>query len=679
MKSTVLRCMLLLTVCGTMVMAGCAGGAPPPPTAERPLPAGPCGDGVCDEVERARPQLCPQDCPPPEEAKAAEPSPTEPPPTVAPPVTVESTPAPPTPTSAPPTATTAPTPTPEPPSTATPETAGAQMIVLASGEIARVGDPGWLTQEGGGAGETETRQANAAFILDASGSMNAALPGTGKTKLQVAKEVMAQLVPEIPSEVHGALWIYGHRYPQDPKDKSCTDIERVFALGPVDAAAYVQRVNAAKAIGYTPISDSIEQAAADLPAGDFNSIILVSDGEETCGGDPCALAEALKASDAHVTIHVVGYAVEEVAQKQLQCIAQASGGTYHDAQDAQGLLQAVEEAMAATVVETTLRVDVISPDGEPVGTAIGLYEAGTDRLVSDLSSGKENAVPPGGYDLVIETLPRILYQELSLPEGSATVVRVGLGGIRVLTPDGKEDTFSYLYDDAGNRIDFKYAGLFLVPPGTYRVDSRKSMSDPIALQAGELVELRLGSIHVTTPDGREDTMVYIYDDEGQQLDFGYAGTILLVPGTYRLGVRNHMSEPIALGAGEALELKLGSIHVTTPDGREDTTVYLYDDTDQRLDFGRAGTIPLLPAHYYLIVNDTRSQPILVKSGETTEFRLGVIQAPGSFELYDGDGNRLGGFRKNSALVVPGTYRVVLADGSEQDGVVVKAGEVTVVK
>ncbi len=485
-----------------------------------PPTEGKCGDGLCDEFEQKNPDLCPQDC------AAQVPTPT----------TAEE-------------AASAPEPTP------TPATVGAawETVTLPSGEIARLGDPATVSQEGGAPGVA--RQANMAFILDASGSMNAELPGTGKTKLAVAKEVMSELIPQVPAEVNGSLWIYGHRYPQDPQEKSCQDIERVFALGPVDVTAYTQKINAINAIGYTPIADSIEQAARDLPVGEgqLNSIILVSDGEETCGGDPCALAEALKASDAAVTIHVVGYAVEEVAREQLQCIARVSGGTYHDA----GLLQALEEAMAATVTETILRVEVVGPDGAEEHANVHLYEAGTDRRVSAYVAWKDNAVPPGSYDLLVDTLPWTLYRSLTIEEGSTTIVRIPLGAITVLTPDKEETTFD-LYDATANvRLGY-YGGTLFVVPGTYYVVVNNSTSEAIVVNAGETKELLLGAIRPLTPDG-EETAVDFYDAVSGKRLGSYGGTVLLAPGTYYVVVNNSTSEAIAVEAGETEELLLGAI------------------------------------------------------------------------------------------------------------------------
>ena len=89
-------------------------------------------------------------------------------------------------------------------------------------------------------------------------------------------------------------------------------------------------VDAAKAQGYTPIAYSLGQAANDFPAdAKERVIVLVSDGKETCQGDPVVAAKALAAKG--ITVHTVGFIVDTAARGQLQAIAQATGGTYFDA------------------------------------------------------------------------------------------------------------------------------------------------------------------------------------------------------------------------------------------------------------------------------------------------------------------------------------------------------------
>ncbi|MCP4427291.1 MAG: beta-propeller fold lactonase family protein [Chloroflexi bacterium] len=215
---------------------------------------------------------------------------------------------------------------------------------------------------------------NTAIILDASGSMMADLDG--HTRLAVAQDAVGNLSAGMPSSINASLWVYGHRVEQDNKEASCQDIEQVIPLSQIDAEQFDQLAHSFPAKGYTPITDSLIQAAASLPVGphEKNSIILVSDGEETCGGDPCALAAQLAASDAHVTINAIGLAVDDFTRGQLECIAASGDGTYFDVQDADGLGAALEEAAVAAADDGFALAEglgrptvvIVSPDGRHV-------------------------------------------------------------------------------------------------------------------------------------------------------------------------------------------------------------------------------------------------------------------------------------------------------------------------
>ncbi len=118
------------------------------------------------------------------------------------------------------------------------------------------------------------------------------------------------------------------------------DIEQVVPLGPVDEDHFCTVAHSFLAKGYTPIAESLRQAAASLPVGarERNTIVLLSDGEEACGGDPCALS----ASDVGVIVYAVGFAADEATRMQLQCIADVSGGSYRDAENTLQLRFALE-------------------------------------------------------------------------------------------------------------------------------------------------------------------------------------------------------------------------------------------------------------------------------------------------------------------------------------------------
>ena len=210
----------------------------------------------------------------------------------------------------------------------------------------------------------------AMFVLDASGSM--AEDAGGRTKMAAAQAVLAQVVPAVAPEVKLGLAAYGHRRPND-----CADIEILVPPGTEDRAAVLVRIAAMQPQGMTPISAAVTQVA-DLLKGRAaeTTIVLVSDGQETCGGDPCATVQALKAAGVKFVMHVVGFAVTEADQAQLECIAQAGGGKYFSAADAAALLaalqavnqeiaQKVEQAKTQVIQQATGlgKVRIVLPDG----------------------------------------------------------------------------------------------------------------------------------------------------------------------------------------------------------------------------------------------------------------------------------------------------------------------------
>ncbi len=215
---------------------------------------------------------------------------------------------------------------------------------------------------------------NTAFILDASGSMLVDLGG--RTRLSIAQDAVGNLSAGLPASINASLWVYGHRVEKDNQAESCRDIEQVIGLGPVDSQQFYSVAHSLAAKGYTPITDALLQAASSLPVGpnERNTIVLVSDGEETCGGDPCALAAELAAGDIELVIHAIGLAVDDITRAQLQCIADVSGGTYTDADSAEGLDLALEEAASAAADDTFSIVEglgrpsvvVVSPGGRNV-------------------------------------------------------------------------------------------------------------------------------------------------------------------------------------------------------------------------------------------------------------------------------------------------------------------------
>ena len=170
------------------------------------------------------------------------------------------------------------------------------------------------------------------YILDASGSMLKNLQG--KTRLEIARDVLTSRLSALPPNTQVGLRVYGHRVSyQGQEAQSCQDIELVVPIKANGAQEIIQWLPGMQALGMTPMSDSIRQAANDFTfePGRKNFIVLISDGAETCGDEPATVVQYLKEIGIDFSIHVIGLDVNTQTAAQLKGISDAAGGVYYDA------------------------------------------------------------------------------------------------------------------------------------------------------------------------------------------------------------------------------------------------------------------------------------------------------------------------------------------------------------
>lgn len=219
-----------------------------------------------------------------------------------------------------------------------------------------------------------------ALILDTSGSM---LSGLGdSTRIDVAKGALTNLVTQtIPAGTNVSLRTFG-----DTPD-SC-ETRLVVPRGPLDPAAMAQTINNIPVVNLvrTPIGESLLQVAGDLGTGPGPKIVvLVTDGEETCGGDPAAAIQSLVASGIDVRVNIVGFTVDDpTLQAQFTQWAQLGKGRYIQATNADELQSAVRAAVQPGF-------DVVTSDGRVVASG----QVGGDPV----------DVPAGTYSIVIHSEP----------------------------------------------------------------------------------------------------------------------------------------------------------------------------------------------------------------------------------------------------------------------------------
>ena len=256
-------------------------------------------------------------------------------------------------------------------------------------------------------------QQNIMVVLDASGSMWGQIDGV--PKINIARQVMGNMLGNLSSKANIGVLTYGHR-----KKGDCSDIETIIPIGPVNQKQYMSVINALRPKGKTPITQAVRLAAEELRFTERKAtVVLISDGLETCQADPCALAKDLEKLGVDFTVHVVGFDLKNQDTTSLQCLANETGGKYLAADDADELGSALDTVVAQTtepepqVVKepepvpvdepTALKVDVLlAPGGQPL-KSVYIYvipEADGKNRKKAVSSGnvsRTHKVKPGKY------------------------------------------------------------------------------------------------------------------------------------------------------------------------------------------------------------------------------------------------------------------------------------------
>lgn len=303
------------------------------------------------------------------------------------------------------------------------------------------------------------------YILDGSGSMWGRVEG--EMKIQAAKRVMSELIDQTPDNIHGGLMVYGHRRKGD-----CADIEEILPIGAVDKAAAKARVQRISPRGMTPISDSIIRASNKLKGLEYQAtIVLVSDGIETCDKDPCKVVKSLKESGAKFVMHVVGFGVKDAADQQLACIAKEGGGEYFNTKNAADLLDSLNKIKQSVVEKKVIKIKAVATPIPATPEPTATPKVITQKISSTSKSIRIKAKGPGRVVPVYDSwLKAPRYWKL-------------------VNPETGEEKASF-----GGSLDQQ-----LVPPGEYQAlwrqdehgSSEVVLSEVVLVESGEKTELVL--------------------------------------------------------------------------------------------------------------------------------------------------------------------------------------------
>lgn len=178
----------------------------------------------------------------------------------------------------------------------------------------------------------EQETINVAILLDASGSMAGQV--SGGQKMELAKRAVQTYASDLPEGSNVMLRVYGHEGTGTNADRemSCGSNEVVYELGVYDEQLFSKSLDQFALAGWTPLAGAIEAAEEDLKEqqGEHvrNVVYVVSDGIETCDGDPVAAAASLNASAIQAEVNIIGFDVDNEGQTQLEAVAKAGNGQY---------------------------------------------------------------------------------------------------------------------------------------------------------------------------------------------------------------------------------------------------------------------------------------------------------------------------------------------------------------
>lgn len=214
----------------------------------------------------------------------------------------------------------------------------------------------WTIQSFGDPELEDTRyhfkdQYNIEIILDSSGSMANVI--NGKTRMDIAKEAIQTFLNEVPKDANVALRVYGHKGTGSDSDKklSCDSSELVYSFNSYDESKLSKALNSFQPAGWTPLAQSLKHAQEDMKKFNSNKntnmVYVVSDGIETCDGNPVEVAKSFADSEIQPILNIIGFDVDGEGQKQLKEMAKESNGTYSSANNADQLNKEFDKAKVA--------------------------------------------------------------------------------------------------------------------------------------------------------------------------------------------------------------------------------------------------------------------------------------------------------------------------------------------
>lgn len=270
------------------------------------------------------------------------------------------------------------------------------------------------------------------FVFDDSFSMY----GQWQTgiKIDKAKAMFCDFLDSLKGKpnLELALRIYGHQFPLQPQ-RNCEDSKLEVAFGTPESniPKMKAKIKALVPTGTTPIAYSLGQCANDFPkkANTRNVIILITDGIEECGGNPCEVSMKLQKQGIALKPFIIGVGLNQLFGEQMGCI-----GKYYDASSEESFKNILNIIVTQVLNNTSVQVNLLDKSGKPTETDVNMtfydqysgaikynyvhtinHRGNPDTLMID---------PLGTYKMVVHTIPPVTKENITITGGKHNIIAV---------------------------------------------------------------------------------------------------------------------------------------------------------------------------------------------------------------------------------------------------------------
>lgn len=267
------------------------------------------------------------------------------------------------------------------------------------------------------------------LILDASGSMNETWQG--RQRFEISKSILISMVDSVEAKnknVEFGLRIFGHLSPKS--ERNCTDSKLEIPFAANNAKRIKEKLASVTPQGWTPIAYSLLEATKDfnITPGVKNAIILITDGLENCGGDLCAITEALQNKRIFLKPFIIGVQVKS-GQEAFDCV-----GYYFDVSTENAYKQVLDKVVSQALNTTTVQINLLNEvkQAKISDLSISIYDTKSGVLLYNFihtfnQKGLADTLlldPVGRYDIVVNSIPSVRKNNIELVPGKHNIINI---------------------------------------------------------------------------------------------------------------------------------------------------------------------------------------------------------------------------------------------------------------